>query len=670
MINKYNLLGLAGTIAISACSVTPENAADKVFFNGTIYTANPAQETVEAIAIKDGKILFTGSHNETKEFISEDTEVINLKGKMLLPGFHDTHLHPLLALEEETCSLPSQNEFILAEVITATKDCLQALGEDAPLPNEWITVTNFNGYGADSPAYLGGFPDIATGLDTITDQHKLIMIGSDGHAYAVNHYSLENAAELEGVHYEITKENLEGPLSAYAGLIPLNADGNPVGQLKSQAAWDLFSYETTTADEFLKRQDEINDYFVSNGITSAMEAWAHQRDVDVYSAMAASDNLLPRISLSMVVQKDRHKGEDGKVNIDLVMADVAAAQAAAPNADKYKVDSVKLMVDGVIEYPTQTAAVFDPYLEVEFEADGTTHYHQPDHDKINRGLLEMESDEINNLVMEIDKAGYSAHFHAIGDRAVDVALTAVEQARAANPESDAPHNIAHLQLVRPEDVPRFGAAGVFATPTPAWFAPWHSYDISVMPYIDMISNINHLDEFYREDSKYLSEFYPAESIRKHGGIISIGSDAPIDFKGPRPFTNIMYGLLRGEWIVDPPTIPEDEVTDDDYRWIVMDKEERMTIRDLIDAYTINGAKALQQDHIVGSLEPGKLADLIIVNNDIIKMAGTVRTDGQGNEFTDTAYLICDIAWDAEWCGTEVLETYIDGELVYKKPDAK
>lgn len=661
------ILGVGALLSmVSACSSFQEQSPATLFHNGTIYTSNAKQETVEAMVVRGNEIVFVGEYEEAKRVATGNTNTVNLEGQMILPGLHDTHLHPLLALEAETCALPEKNEYKLAQVISDIKSCLSNLGDNAPAAGEWITVTQFNGYGADKASYLGGFPDIATGLDSISNSHKLILIGADGHAYAVNHYALKNAAELDGVHYAVTEETLSSSLKDYANLIPLNEQGKPVGQLKSQAAWDLFAYETTTAAEFLQRQDEINNYFVANGITSGMEAWAHQRDVTVYSAMAQQNTLLPRISLSMVVQKGRHKGADGKVDLTKVMSDVADARAKAKGSSRLKVDSVKLMVDGVIEAPTQTAAVFKPYLNVDIAKNGDTHYYDAAHDKINRGLLEMEADEINRLVMEIDKAGYNAHFHAIGDRAVDIALTAVENARAANPTSTAPHNIAHLQLVRPEDVARFGQSGVFATPTPAWFAPWHSYDVSVIPYMDKIKNTYDLEDFYRQDSAFINKFYPVESIRKNGGIISIGSDAPIDFKGPRPFTNIMYGLLRGEWIPDPANVPEEMLGEDDYRWVVMNKEERMSIRDLIDAYTINGAKALQQDKLVGSLEIGKLADFIIINQDIIAMAESITLDEKGNEDTETAYLICDIAYDEEFCGTEVVATYIDGTMVYHK----
>ncbi len=666
------LCAVAGAGLLSACTQGAASTSDdgsgsqRLFFGGPIYTANADQETVEALLVEGDTVRYAGSLAQAREIAGDGAEQVDLDGSMILPGLHDTHLHPLLALEKPTCRLPKQNEFDLAKVITEVKGCLADLGDAAPAAGEWITVSQFNGYGADSKNYLGKYPDIATGLDEVTTEHNLILMGADGHAYAVNHYALENGATIKKTDpVEVNSETLTDELKEYKGLIPVNADGEPNGQLRSQAAWDLFDYDITTAEQFLQDPDTINEYFLSNGITSAMEAWAHQRDVDVYGGMAADGNLTPRISLSMVVQKDVHSDGEGGADIDKVMADVDAARERAEGSDKLKVDSVKLMVDGVMEYPTQTAALDQPYLDVDIAKDGTTEYHSPTEEKLNRGLLELPPGEVERLVAAIDAKGYSAHFHTIGNRAVDIALTAIEKARAANPGSDAPHNIAHLQLVRPQDIERFGSAGVFASPTTAWAAPWHSYDTSVMPYIDKYRNVNDLDEFYAQDTKYMQQLYPVESIRKAGGTISIGSDAPVDFKGPRPFTNMMYALLRGEWIADP-DLPKNKVKDNDYTWVVLNKKERMSIRDIIDAYTINGAKALQQDDITGSLEEGKKADFVIINNDIISMAETVKTKPNGTESVDKAYSICDKVYDDEYCSTEVESTWIDGEQVYGK----
>ncbi|GMG88019.1 amidohydrolase [Biformimicrobium ophioploci] len=645
------LLSLAALVgALSGCSDT-QPSSTQIFYGGTIYTANAQQEMVEAMAIAGDSIVFAGTVDQAKKRYPDNAEWIDLEGKFLMPGIHDAHIHPSLALEGETCQLPQQNSLDLANIVREVQQCLSELGSDSPARGEWITVSQFNGYGADSPQFLGDYPDIATGLDEISTRHKIILIGIDGHAHAVNHYALEHGATLRGESVTLTSELLAGELSAYQALVPLNAQGLPTGQLKSQAAWDLFKYESRSVDGFLAIHESFNNYFLSNGITAFTEAWTRERDLEIYEGLIRNGHLAPRVTMAYALAKDKHLDSAGMVNLEKFFQDLNAARKRFENYPRANISAVKVFVDGVMEYPTQTAALTKPYLEAEISDSGNVHY--PNDTSHNRGKLELTPSELNRLVTAVDAAGLAMYFHAIGDQAVSVALDAVEQARSAS-GSDIPHNISHLQLVGEEDVERFGELGVFATPSPAWFTPWYDYDLSVIPYIDNVDNIKNLDELYRPESRYMQAVYPVESIRKHGATISFGSDAPVDFNGPRPFTNIMSALLRADW-VEPDSTPP--------RWTVLNAEERMTIYDILDAYTINSAAAMRHDHLTGSLEAGKRADFIILNNDLVALAAgvgkTVNADGE-----QVAYSMCDKNYDASYCTTEVLQTYIDGELVY------
>ena len=133
---------------------------------------------------------------------------------------------------------------------------------------------------------------------------------------------------------------------------------------------------------------------------------------------------------------------------------------------------------------------------------------------------------------------------------------------------------------------------------------------------------------------------------------------------PRPFTDIMYGLLRGEWVQPPgSTDPADRY------WASFNRSERLKIEDLLDAYTINGARALRQEQLTGSLEVGKKADIVIINQDIIAAAHTLGVQGPAQDHSEAALTICDYWW-AEHCRTRVEATYIDGKLVYSAADTQ
>ncbi|RMA82505.1 amidohydrolase [Umboniibacter marinipuniceus] len=645
-------LVLSGLVLVMGC--TPERpSADKYFFNGTIYTADADQSVVEAMALKGDKILAVGSVEEVSVFVTDQTEQIDLANQFLMPGIHDSHIHPLLALEQTTCVLPDQNEFDLAELVGTLQTCVT---EHPSLPDEggWITVSQFNGYGSDSPVFLGDYPDIATGLDEVSSKHKIILIGNDGHAYAVNHYALQRAATFQGEAIVINADTLSNELSSYRELIPLNEAGKPKGQLRSQAAWDLFKYETTTVEQFIARADEINQYFLSNGITALSEAWAAERDIAVYSALAEANDLAPRVSLSYGLKKDVHVNESGELELDMLIDDVREAQTALAAFDRLSIEGIKLFVDGVIEYPTQTAALFEPYKSAEIAANGDTHY--DDHTSIARGYLELQPEAVGRLVNRADQEGLVMHFHAIGDRAVSIALDAVAVARSER-DSKLPHNISHLQLVQREDIPRFAELEVFATPTPSWFTPWQAYDQSVIPFISKVANIYDVDDLYREDSEYLRNVYPAESIRSAGGMLSFGSDAPVDFQGPRPFTNIVGAFLRADWVAENALDEESE-----WQWVVMNAAERLSMKDVLDAYTINGAKAMRHAQQTGSLEVGKHADFIILNNDLLALASVF--DPSDEETAESIYNACDKLYDDSYCTTEVIATYINGARVF------
>jgi len=649
---RYLALSLA--FVMTACTTAPSSTTTIIYHGGTIYTADTEQSTVEVIAVEGTDIVFVGAEAEARLRYTSAAAWVDLEGKFLMPGIHDAHIHPSLALEGETCRLPAQNSLNLSGIINEVTSCIESLGERAPLPGEWITVSQFNGYGSDSPNFLGSFPDIATGLDEISTQHKIIMIGIDGHAYAVNHKALREGATFRGAAVTIDQDSLSGELRAYAELIPLNAHGLPTGQLKSQAAWDLFKYESLSVEGFLADHERFNEYFVSNGITAFTEAWAQPRDLNIYEGLARNGTLLPRVTMAFHIAKDQHVSEDGTVDIELLLNDLEDARARFRQFDRVKVDGVKVFVDGVIEYPTQTAALEHMYLNAEIDREGRVVYREVD--VHHRGQLELSATELNRVVTAVDANDGVVHFHAIGDRAVSVALDAVAAARETNGGS-IPHNISHLQLVAQSDIDRFGELEVFATPSPAWFMPWQEYDASVIPFISEVNDVYEIASLYNEDSDYMNRVYPIESIRRAGGVISIGSDAPVDFNGPRPLTNIVAAALRADWVND---------RSDEAHWVVLNENERMTVQDAIDGYTINAARAMRIADLSGSLEVGKRADFIVINNDLIALAQSLTQDANA-QTEQSLYQACDLIYDDSYCTSEVLATFIDGMQVYGEP---
>ncbi|WND03881.1 amidohydrolase family protein [Temperatibacter marinus] len=658
MIKNCTLYSLTLFLFISMpLMAADDKGADKIFWNGVIYTADDQQSSVTALAIKGDTILYAGSINKATTYAGPHTEMIDLKGKMILPGLHDAHVHPLLAVEKLTCTLPEGNIFTLQEIIDYIKKCLQSDGQQLPKSGSWITVGQFSGYGVDSPQFLGPYASLRDGLDQVSETHIVYLLGTDGHAYATNSYGFMHGATLHEKAIAVTAETLKTDLKAYQEYFARDAEGRPSGLIKDAGAYDLFFYKKESVNSLISRADDINHFFLSKGVTSAQDVWSTDREIAVFKPLAEKNELKVRLTLAYALREDLYVDQNNKIKTEAFIQDVLkVSRDLAPYSDFLKSMAVKIMVDGVIETPTQTAALKSPYKTVHWDQKGHTTY---SHDTQNYGIIEFDEKSLIDTVKALDKAGITAHFHSLGDRAIDVTLTAIEAARARQ-LSTLPHNISHMQVMDPNDLGRLKDLGVFVTPTLSWLSPSPAYDVTVMPFLQRHNNVYEFKDLYNQNSDYMSKAYIFKSMQEHGATLSAGSDVPVEAVGLRPFSDIMYGLMRGDFITPSLEGANKQV---DPQWMMMNKRERLSIRDLIDAHTINGAKALNHDHMTGSLEIGKKADFIIINHDIIKAAETLgKTPTLA--YSREAYSICE-AFKGPHCKTKVLVTYVDGKIVYQ-----
>jgi predicted amidohydrolase YtcJ len=352
----------------------------------------------------------------------------------------------------------------------------------------------------------------------------------------------------------------------------------------------------------------------ANGITSLMDPRVGPQEEDVWLRLYRTGRIPMRVRMALYV--DEFVDEPYR-HIDKTVKQLVKASKGIKISKKGDVDPnflragmVKVFADDVMECPSQTAALLAPYL------DG---HGKPSKNRGELTLDPTQSDEkkqmreFADLVTKLDAAGLAVHVHAIGDKAVRTSLDAFAAARKANGDKHNRHSIAHLQLVHPNDFPRFKALNVIADMQLLWAKREPSNEKPLEPYLG------------RDRYRYL---YPAGSLHKAGAMIVGGSDW--DVTSYNPFCAFQTAVTRSGGKGQKP----------------LNIGQRIPLTTVVDAYTINAAFALKQDATTGSLEVGKRADLVVLDRDI---------------FSVDPYTIAD---------TKVLSTYLDGRLVYTAPANK
>lgn len=420
------VLALAAAVACGG-PAAPAAPADLVLVGGPIITLDATARRVEALAIRDGRIVVAGTAAEARATAGPSTRIVDLGGRVVLPAFHDAHVHPVSAgVELGQCNL---NDLDTAEAtLAAVAQCIEA-----QRGRPWLV-----GGGWQLTAFPGGAPD-RQALDRLTGQQPAALSSSDGHTLWANSAALAAAG--------VTRTTADPP----AGRIERDRRGNPTGVLR-ESATDLVSrlVPPPTAEEYeaglLRALAAMNRV----GIVSFQEASAREATVAAYRAVARQGKLTARARLSLYADPAKDASQvDGFVAIRKAVVEPGVSAAA-----------VKIFIDGVIE--AGTAALLEPYLPLAGERA------RPASSPEARGLSNFTDAALQALVTRLDREGFQTHMHAIGDAGVRQGLDAIEAADRANGRRDRRAHIAHIQLVDPADQPRFASLGVVANMQPLW----------------------------------------------------------------------------------------------------------------------------------------------------------------------------------------------------------
>jgi predicted amidohydrolase YtcJ len=552
------------------------NASDLAFVNGSVYTVDAARTRASAVAVRDGRIAAVGTDAEIRDQMSSRTETFDLHGRMLLPGFQDAHVHPVSSgVDRMQCDLHDLHT--RDEYLEAVRSYAEAHPE-----REWIL-----GGGWSMDVFPGGTPTKDL-LDATVPDRIVFLPNRDGHSAWVNGRALEVAG--------VTSATLD-PAD---GRIERDSAGEPSGTLHEGAANLVGNLApASTPDEVYAGLLEGQRYLHSLGITAWQDAivstiaW-----MDNYPAyLRAGDNGDLTARVVGALWWDRDRGED--------QIDDLLGLRERGRTGRFAATSVKIMQDGVCE--TFTAAVLEPYLDADGKATDQ------------RGISFVDPEALKGYVTTLDRLGFQVHFHALAERAVRESLDAIEAALLANGPNDHRHHLAHLQVVHPDDIPRFRRLRAVANAQPLWAAHEGQMDDLTIPFLG--------------EPRWRWQ-YPFASLVRSGAGLAMGSDWSVS--SPDPLEEIHVAVNR---VMPPSSLYGNGNAE------VFLPEERLDLATAIAAFTMGSAYVNHLDGDTGSIEVGKYADLAVVDRDL---------------FAHPAEEIASARVDA---------TFVEGIPVYERPDA-
>ena len=558
-------------------TIDGDGTADLLFVNGAVYTVDAARSWADAVAVREGRIVAVGSNDDVATLRGSGTEVVELGGRMLVPGFQDAHVHPVNGgLDVLRCNL--SNDHSLEAYLDRIREYV-ASHPDVP----WIL-----GGGWAMDVFPGGIARVET-LDALVADRPAFLPNRDGHGAWVNSRALEIAG--------ITKDTPD-PAD---GRIERDADGTPSGTLH-EGAMDLVVplLPEPTHEEMVEGLLTAQEHLHSLGITAWQDALVDSLqwgwNLPAYLETARDGRLTARVVGAL--WWERHEGEEQ-------IAELIDKRTRAEGLERFRATTVKIMQDGVLE--NFTAAMIDPYLD----SDGNPTDH--------RGPSLVEPEALNSAVTRLDAEGFQVHFHTIGDRAVREALDAIEAARRANGMNDHRHHLSHIEVVHPDDIPRFRTLRVVANAQPLWAVHEGQMDDLTIPFLG------------EPRWRWL---YPFASLVRAGAVLAMGSDWFVS--SPDPIEQIHVAVNRTQ----APNYTYGNGSDE-----VFLPDERLDLPTALAAFTMGSAYVNHLDDETGSIEVGKAADLAVIDRDLF----THPVD--------------------EIASARVEQTFVAGHRVYAAPDA-
>ncbi len=584
MKNKLRMISLLSAVVLmlGGCgkTATAQTAGtalktDTYFENGIIYTADRNNTIVEALAVSDGVITFAGTAKEGESYKKAAAEVIDLQGKMLMPGLIDGHLHSVS---------PDFFDFSLLGILSAdeTLKTIKACVDANPAQETF--------YGFGFMATLFDDEEISKGprkerLDEICPDKPMIILSYDGHSVWLNSKALE--------YCHVTKETECVP----GGVIVKDDNGELWGTLQDAAVsytseFPLNQEKVTVAlKEFLQTLNSM-------GYTTIMSPPANgffPIPWEAYKKLEDENQLSVRVRAASIITS---------WHMDKDLATVKELKEKYGNGDLLKLYGTKFFLDGVVD--NKSAYLLEPYTN----------------DPTYRGEAGWEPEALKEAVKAVNELDMPVHLHAMGDAATRMGLDAIEYSQDKLGRDDFRNAMTHLQIIEPADMKRFGELKIVAVANPYWhYKGPQFWDVIEYAFIGE-----------RAETEY-----PLKTFLDNNVTLVFASDYPVT-SVPNPFVSIQTGVTRN--LVDGTEYGVPDITNMDDPTYLLSAEERLTVEQMIQGYTRDAAYAVFEEDNTGSLEVGKAADLIIIDQNILTIEPLKMKE------------------------TKVLRTYLKGQLVF------
>ncbi len=619
-------LGMLSALSLHpGTTLAADQPADTVMQDGVIHTVDAEDSTAQALAVRDGVIVYVGDDTGAEDFIGPNTRVIDLDGKMVMPGLQDAHIHGISA-ERPQCDLDYQ-PFSVEDFKSHLKDCL-GNPEYGSNNDDWLTVQHW---------YVQFLTPQGTQvskalLDELDSERPIIIYDVWGHSALAN----SRALALAGIDVDTPNPS--------DGVIGRNDDGTPDGWLYDGAQF--------LVDEAIPEQPPIDPLesarqgmqaLIAEGVTSFQAQSMDRETVATFAELRDRHELPARAHF--LIDSGAKSGDELNAfiaELDDMRATYERTQQLPRQVYAWRsqdqqgprlvaepglsIDGVgEIMADGILQAPTQTAALLEPYL---VNTGNTKSPHWEPGDK--RGEAYIDAETLGTMAARLAESGYQTQIHAIGDRAVRNALNAFaalrgndgtdDESAGYDQAGDSRPLMSHAELVDSTDHGRFASLGVVPVMSYQWAKPAPDSTDAVKPYLG---------------TERWAGYEPEGQLQAAGAKIAYGSDYPVD-----PLDHwfaIEAAVLReADW---GPEFPR-------YAGDVNAEQQALSLKDALRGITLNAAYAMHQDDVTGSLEEGKLADLLILDRNLFEIPPEDISD------------------------TQVLVTMVGGKVVHQADDSK